>query len=783
MKVTVVTTWFPTAVAPTRGSFVVRDTLAIARHQQVRLVHLVPPADDDGTRRLVHEGIEVLRIPMDPRRPDQVLQAARHLRRALQGVDVVHSMAFSSLLPLALRRPPAPWIHTEHWSALTTPATLPLPARTGLPALSRLLTLPDRVTAVCEFLAHPIRQVRGSAPTDIIPCIVEPGAVTPRRDRSDGALRMVSTGGLIPRKDPLIAVEVLAQLVERGVDAHLEWLGEGPLRQDTSALAAQLQVSDRLSLPGSVDGAGVREALGRADLFFGPTRADNFFVSAAEAIVAGRPVVLGATGGQGEYVQPQVGALVDRQDATAYTEAILEVDARTRTLPAQDIADTIGSAFSEATVGAAYARAQQLTRTTGAPFPVRPAAAGSEDVTVAGDIEGADDVQGAAGDVEGAAGDTPPSLLVLSFSDISRDARVLKQVTMFSTDYRVMTCGYGPTPEGSTWHLQIPEELKQWRLDKRLALTGRYRRTYWEQEVVAWVVAQGLPRTDVVLANDVDTVPLALSIQPRGGVHADLHEYAPRQKEDRLAWRLFVAPYLRWICRTYVARADSVTTVGHGLASEYEREFGVHAEVVTNAAPFQELSPTPVPAPLRLVHSGGAMPSRRLDLMIEAMRDDSIDATLDLYLVPSDPGYVEQLRDMAGELPAGRVTVHDAVPYPDLHQVLNRYDVGIFVCPPTTFNLANALPNKVFDFVQARLALVVSPTPEMRSLVEDHQLGAVTRGFSAQDLAVTLRELTPASVEAAKASSHRHAHGLAADQQSGAWQSAVARLSARARLR
>src|SRR5699024_10958252 len=415
--------------------------------------------------------------------------------------------------------------------------TLPLPARTGLPALSRLLTLPDRVTAVCEFLAHPIRQVRGSAPTDIIPCIVEPGAVTPRRDRSDGALRMVSTGGLIPRKDPLIAVEVLAQLVERGVDAHLEWLGEGPLRQDTSALAAQLQVSDRLSLPGSVDGAGVREALGRADLFFGPTRADNFFVSAAEA-----------------------------------------------------------------TVAAAYARAQQLTRTTGAPFPVRPAAAGSEDVTVAGDIEGADDVQGAAGDVEGAAGDTPPSLLVLSFSDISRDARVLKQVTMFSTDYRVMTCGYGPTPEGSTWHLQIPEELKQWRLDKRLALTGRYRRTYWEQEVVAWVVAQGLPRTDVVLANDVDTVPLALSIQPRGGVHADLHEYAPMQKEDRPAWLLLVAYNRRCDCPTHVARADCVKTGGHGVASEYEREFGVHAEVVTNAAPFQELSPTPVPAPLRLVH-------------------------------------------------------------------------------------------------------------------------------------------------------------------------------------
>lgn len=764
MKVTVVTTWFPTTLAPSRGSFVVRDTLSIARHHDVRLVHLVPPADDDDTRRLLHAGIDVLRIPMDPRRPSQVLRAARQLRHALHGADVVHSMAFSSLLPLALRRPAAPWIHTEHWSALTTPATLPLPAQLGLPALSRLLALPDRVTAVCEFLARPIRDVRGRRPTDIIPCIVEPGPVEQRRDRGDGALRMVSTGGLIPRKDPLIAVEVLAQLVERGVDAHLEWLGDGPLREDTLALASRLEVADRLTLPGTVDGAGVRAALGRADLFFGPTRADNFFVSAAEAIVAGRPVVLGATGGQGEYVQPQVGALVNLQDADAYTEAILEVDARTRDLPAQEIADTIGDAFSERTVGAAYAHTQREALFSGASFPLRPAEAlpeGSAD----------------------AAADGRPSLLVLSFSDISRDARVLKQVTMFSSAYRVVTCGYGPRPQGSTWHLQIPDELKQWRLDKKLAVARRYRRTYWEQEVVAWVAAQGLPRTDVVLANDVDTVPLALSLRPRGGVHADLHEYAPRQKEDRLDWRLFIAPYLRWICRTYVTRADSVTTVGHGLAREYEREFGVRADVVTNAAPFQELSPTPTPAPLRLVHSGGAMPSRRLDLMIEAMRDDSIDATLDLYLVPSDPGYVERLRGMATELPAGRVTVHDAVPYSDLHRVLNEYDVGIFVCPPTTFNLANALPNKVFDFVQARLALVVSPTPEMRSLVEDNELGAVTPGFEADDLAITLRSLTAESVEAAKASSDRRAHQLAAEQQSDAWADAVARLSERAARR
>ncbi|MFE5775185.1 glycosyltransferase [Brachybacterium sp. NPDC056505] len=360
MRATLLTTWFPTQAAPSRGSFVVRDARAIAEHAQVRLVHLVPPADDDGTRRLVHEGLDVLRIPMDPRRPDQVLRAARALGPALDGADVVHSMAFSTLLPLALRRPRAPWLHTEHWSALTTPETLPAPARIALPVLSRLLAAPDRATAVCEYLAEPLRVVRGHRPTDVVPCIVDPGTLVPRRDRTDGSLRLVSTGGLIDRKDPLVAVRTVAELAGRGVDARLTWLGEGPLREQTLALARDLGIDGRIALPGTASAAGVREALGRADLFFGPTRADNFFVSAAEAIVAGRPVVLGATGGQGEYVEPSVGSLIDAQDPVRYADAILDVDARTRDLSSEDIAATIGGRFSTRAVGAAYAA--QYTR-------------------------------------------------------------------------------------------------------------------------------------------------------------------------------------------------------------------------------------------------------------------------------------------------------------------------------------------------------------------------------------------------------------------------------------
>ena len=45
-------------------------------------------------------------------------------------------------------------------------------------------------------------------------------------------------------------------------------------------------------------------------------------------------------------------------------------------------------------------------------------------------------------------------LLIISFSPIARDARVLKQVRLFTPKYEVTTCGFGPAPEASnaTWN-------------------------------------------------------------------------------------------------------------------------------------------------------------------------------------------------------------------------------------------------------------------------------------------------------------------------------------------
>ncbi len=127
--------------------------------------------------------------------------------------------------------------------------------------------------------------------------------------------------------------------------------------------------------------------------------------------------------------------------------------------------------------------------------------------------------------------------------------------------------------------------------------------------------------------------------------------------------------------------------------------------------------------------------------MIEAVQRSDADVTLDLFLVDDGSPYLESLRHLASADP--RVRIHPAVPLEALVATLNEYDVGLSVFPPTTFNLAWCLPNKFFDFVQARLGVIIGPSPEMVREIEEHGFGAITDDFSPEALAKVVDALTP----------------------------------------
>lgn len=367
MRILVVTTWFPSASSPGEAPFNLEHVRAIALHHDVRVIHVSLFGRGDVVEEK-YEGVTVRRVNLSPKNPLTVLRAWRTIRRALKESDVLHTMAFSSVLVAA----PAhgltgvAWIHTEHWNGVSNPASVgglwPL-----LAWLRHALRLPHHLTGVTSQLTEVLARYGRRNAASVVPCVVE-NAAPLDQPRFGERLELVAVGGLIARKQPLMAVETLHWLREQSYPAHLTWIGDGALRAETAELAARLGVDGDLTLAGSQPPSEIFGWIAAADLFFLPTAQENFFTSAAEALSAGRAVVVPLVGGYDDYVDESNSVIVHENTPEAYGRGIRAAAERFAAADAHAIADPIRARFSRKAVGQEFDRIYaDATRNTHAP--------------------------------------------------------------------------------------------------------------------------------------------------------------------------------------------------------------------------------------------------------------------------------------------------------------------------------------------------------------------------------------------------------------------------------
>lgn len=269
---------------------------------------------------------------------------------------------------------------------------------------------------------------------------------------------------------------------------------------------------------------------------------------------------------------------------------------------------------------------------------------------------------------------------------------------------------------------------------------------------------------DLVITHDISLMLLASGIAHGSGapVMLDAREYYTRNFEDQEEWQQTVKPVNQYLCGTYLKRCDKVITVSDGLAQEYRREFGIDPEVVMSMPVFRNLMPSQATGnPIRIVHHGYASASRRMEVMIEMM--DHVDGrfSLDLMLMVGRDAYWDKIVRMAEE--RRNVRIIPPVPFDEIVLFTNQYDIGLFLVPPTNFNLTYTLPNKFFEFIQARLAVAIGPSIEMKKIIDRHECGIVADDFEPKTLASMLNALTVEKLMYYKHQSHKAASILNAD--------------------
>lgn len=354
-------------------------------------------------------------------------------------------------------------------------------------------------------------------------------------------------------------------------------------------------------------------------------------------------------------------------------------------------------------------------------------------------------------------------LLILSLSPIARDPRVLRQLSSLIKRYTITVAGFGPAPPHDVEFVTLDDSKTV--LDKSIMglrlVTRFFARAYWSQRAVQQALAALRGRSfDLIIANDISALPLAERLAcGKAGLLLDAHEYSPREGEDSLVWNVLFRRYVRHLCREYVPRVDAMTTVCPDIAEEYERHYGPRGLIVHNAPHFAEIAPRPTDARrIRIIHHGYCQPARRIEDMITLA--DHLDErfSLTLMLMPSGQRYYERVKRRAQN--SRNVCFREPVPTPAIVPALSEYDIGLFLLPMANFNARYALPNKLFEFIQARLAVAIGPSPAMARIVREHGVGMVAANNTPEALASALNAASLKDIDAWKAASDKAARPL-----------------------
>lgn len=322
MRVAFLTHNFPREAGDVSGAFLL--TLARALTERGHRVQVIAPSDRGQAGPPVLEGIPVRRVryaaaadetlayrgtmaaaARSPGGAWRTWRLVRALRAAARealadGADVLHAHWW---VPAGLAAPSgAPMVLTLHGTDAAILDRSAIARFVARPVFGRARVVTTVSDAVAEIVQR--RTGRPVAQAHRMPMPVD----TTRFDRGSlGGGGLLVVARLTAQKRVALVLDALAELEREGGAPPLTIVGDGPEREALEARAAALPAG-RVRFLGALAPAEVVGHLGRADLALFPAVGEGFGLAAAEALVAGVPVVACTDGGGVLEVVPATGA-------------------------------------------------------------------------------------------------------------------------------------------------------------------------------------------------------------------------------------------------------------------------------------------------------------------------------------------------------------------------------------------------------------------------------------------------------------------------------------------
>lgn len=266
-----------------------------------------------------------------------------------------------------------------------------------------------------------------------------------------------------------------------------------------------------------------------------------------------------------------------------------------------------------------------------------------------------------------------------------------------------------------------------------------------------------LPPQQLLIVEDITLLPFALEYRAHykeAKVLIDLREYYPLEYENSKEWLESFGLFFQHLCAVYLPQVDGAICVSEGIARKYYENFGVRSKVFLSLPPFFALEPTPLHTHIKILYHGFVSPDRSSENLISLARKLPSEYALYAMVLSNQPDFLRSLRESAPSnlvfLPP--VRLESIVPFS------NAFDIGLVPFFPTTFNLMHCLPNKLFEYLQARLCILSTPLSEIKRFVSTQRCGVCAGDFSVDSLLDSLLLLSREEILAHKHRAHELAH-------------------------
>jgi glycosyltransferase involved in cell wall biosynthesis len=249
-------------------------------------------------------------------------------------------------------------------------------------------------------------------------------------------------------------------------------------------------------------------------------------------------------------------------------------------------------------------------------------------------------------------------------------------------------------------------------------------------------------KTDALLSNDLDTLPANFLISKIKSVPLifDSHELFTEVPE--LIHRPNVKKTWTLLERFFIPKINFGITVCNSIAETYKKNYNIEFTVVRNL-PFRFEMQTPVTKYFDknkkiIIYQGALNIGRGIELVIDAMNYlENI-----LFVIAGEGNLSNQLRERANQQGLKRKIIFlGKIPLNELRKYTIQADLGISLEENMGLNYFYALPNKLFDYIQAEIPVLTSDFPEMRSIVKNYNIGYSTNERNPKRLAFLFNQI------------------------------------------